>query len=219
MNKYSMITGFFVLILLQSCDYGILYDNPQPIGTYDLMSFPPSYIGKYKDDSNKATLIIEPARIIKISYNEFAFSKAEIDTMTDCRLAGDSLYVADLSRYLHISIMNDSVFGVLDSPDTLFTLSKNNILRKMKQNYFLSLIHKSGYWQVVRLREIKKGFIEFSVVPRKVNYDLLNSITRVKEYNFKEDSSNYYLVSPTQREFKKIVKEGLFNNSEFYRRQ
>jgi hypothetical protein len=218
MKKSIAFLGFVSMIIIYSCDYGILYEKPQPDNSIDLRTFPASLMGSFIDDSNKTLLQIDTLRIIKITRSEFAVSKAEIDTVADCKLEGDQLYVNDLNSYFPVKVINDSVFGKIEIPDTLFTLSKTNVLRKMKKDYFLSIGHKSGYWQVVRLRVHSDKLIEFSVIPLKVDYEILNHITPVRKIKDFNDSIEYYLISPSPYEFKTLLKKGLFNQTEIYHR-
>jgi hypothetical protein len=216
MRKVIYIIFGISLALFQSCDYGILYDIPQPAGLNDNESFPHSLLGTYYDDSSKVSLVIEPTRIIKITKYDISASKAEIDTMTDCKLIGDSLFLSDIKQFVYVEIENDSIYGVLARPDTLFTLSDNNILRNLKKNYFLNLAHESGYWQVIRLRELEKEMIEFSVVPQKVDYEKLNNITTVKQLKDQNDSILNYQINPSVRELKAMIRAGLFSGKEIY---
>ena len=212
----SFLLFGIALLLLQSCEYGILYDQPQPGGIENLNNFPQKLIGKYCDDSSNVDIVIEKNRVIKISYYDIEASKAEIDTLKDCKLIGDSLFLGDVQQFIHVDIINDSVFGVLTTPDTLFTISQFNILRKLKSDYFLSLIHESGNWQVIRLRQFKKENIEFSVIPQSVDFDKLNSITPIEQLKDHNDSILNYKVSPTFKQFEGMIRQGLFNKSEVY---
>jgi hypothetical protein len=115
------------MVLLQACDYGILYEKPQPDGSRNLETFPDFLVGKYYNDSAKVTVAITLNRIIKISEYDISASVAEIDTMNDCKLTGDSLFLKEMDKSVFVNIRNDSVFGILAQPDTLFTISKITI--------------------------------------------------------------------------------------------
>jgi hypothetical protein len=214
--KNILLVAFIFSFLLQSCDYGILYDQPQPVAIKNLNEFPEKIIGKYYDDSTNVGIVIETKRIIKITTYDIAVSKAEMDTLPDCKLVGDSLYLVDLQQFIPVNQTNDSVFGKLSSPDTLFTISHFNVLRKMKKNFFLSIMHESGNWQVIKLSKLKKSGIEFSVIPQSINFDQLNNITPIDQLKDHNDSILNYKITPSREQFETLINKGFFNKSEIY---
>jgi len=201
---------------MQSCDYGILYQTPQPGNTKNLKKFPSSLIGKYRNDSSKVTVLITKDKIIKINEYDISVSKAEIDTIKGCSLRGDSLFISELNTAIHVDLSADSVFGILKQPDTLFIISKNNILKNLSDEYFLNLKHGSDYWQVVRLCYKKNEFIEFSIVTHKIGYDVINDLTPVRTIKNENDSIINYHINPKINELKAIIEAGLFNTREIY---
>jgi hypothetical protein len=213
-----ILLGFLITAIMQSCNYGILYENPQPEGLKNLQSFPENFIGSYRNDSSEVTILILPNRIIKISDYDISVSKAEIDTMKDCKLIGDSLYISDFNESIFVDIHSDSVFGTLSNHDTLFTISDKNILRKYKQSCFINLNYDTGLWQVIKLSEQGNG-IEFSIINQKVDYEKLNRLTPVKAFHEPNDSIANYQIKPTFKEFKAILKAGLFDTNEKYKKQ
>lgn len=216
LKKIPVFLSFITIVIMQSCDYGILYQTPQPGNTKNLKKFPSSLIGKYRNDSSKVTVLITKNRVIKINEYDIAASRVEIDTMTDCKLIGDSLYISDINASVHVDLTTDSVFGILKQPDTLFIISKDNILRNLNDEYFLNLKHDSDYWQVVRLCYKKNEFIEFSVVTHKTGYDVINDLTPVRTIKNENDSILNYHINPKINELKSIIEAGLFDTREIY---
>lgn len=219
MRSQNLLICLSVLAILQSCDYGILYEVPQPGNSKNLKAFPVSIVGHYINDSSKNSLVILKEQVIKISNYDLAVSKNEIDTSKEARLIGDSLYLSDMNEVIPVKIENDSVFGIMPQRDTVFRISELNLLRKYKDDFFLNIQCSDSSWQVIRLTGLATGEIEFSIVNNKVDLEKLDQITKVQVVKDKSDSLINYKINPTRKEFLRLIKDGLFNQKQIYRRK
>jgi hypothetical protein len=217
-RSYCNLFWLLSFIILQSCDYGILYEVPQPGNSKNLDAFPVSIMGHYINDSSKNSLVILKNQVIKISNYDLAVSKNEIDTSKEGKLIGDSLYLSDMNEVIPVKIKNDSVFGIMPQRDTVFRISELNLLRKYKDDLFLNLQCSDSSWQVIRLTGLATGEIEFSIVNNKVDLEKLDRITKVQVVKDKSDSLINYKINPTRKEFLRLIKDGLFNQREIYRK-
>ena len=114
----------------------------------------------------------------------------------------------ETDRKIPFALDKDSIQFSVIQLDTVFELSKINILKKYKGYYFLN--RKSGElnWEVEKLT-IKKGQLTISEISNQFDLDQLREIT-----NTSIDTS--YTFTPTKKEFKKFIKSGGFKNNIVY---
>lgn len=94
------------------------------------------------------------------------------------------------------------------------------VLKKFKGDYVLSM-HEDNQWDVFLIRPTDDGFNLFLIDVNNKDraiLERLEKITAVKEMKSPEGEIEYYLINPSKREFKKIIKAGLFaKNERFFR--
>lgn len=119
----------------------------------------------------------------------------------------------DTASYL---VSGDQIDFILqEETDTLFNLSDNSTLRKLRGNYYLNFgcNKDSCNWNVYLLAPGHNG-LSLSYINIATDLLIMKSITDVTE--LPHDRSTTYLADPTRREFLKFVREGGFSNTEEY---
>jgi hypothetical protein len=119
---------------------------------------------------------------------------------------------------------SDSVhvsFRGFDINDDSAILSDSVVLTKWKKNYFLNTLEKSkGYWEVYLIRMLNENEIELLIIDGDDDNTVkdLEKYTTVTSQNTPEGKIDYYLISPSSKSFKGMVKDGVFKPSVIYTR-
>lgn len=119
---------------------------------------------------------------------------------------------------------NDSVHirtRGFDFPDETATLSDSIVLTKWKDFYFLNIRDNSkGLWEVYMIQKVNAFEIQVSSIDgeKKNNIDRLKKYTTVTSQLKSDGEIDYYLVNPSSKEFKSLVKDGFFDSQITYRK-
>ena len=108
-----------------------------------------------------------------------------------------------------------------DFPDETATLSDSIALTKWKDFYFLNIRDNSkGLWEVYMIQKVNAYEIQVSSIDgeKKVNIDRLKGYTTVTSQVKSDGEIDYYLINPSSKEFKSLVKDGFFENQMVYRK-
>lgn len=114
---------------------------------------------------------------------------------------------------IHIS------FRGFDIDDESAILSDSVVLTKWKKNYFLNILDQSkGYWEVYRIRSLHMDEIELSIIDGddEETVKKLKTYTKVTSQNTSEGKVDYFVISPSSKVFKQMVKDGIFKSSVIY---
>jgi hypothetical protein len=111
-----------------------------------------------------------------------------------------------------IKVLNDTT---LEKDE--FVISDQFIIREWKRNYFINIKEKEdSVWTLVVFKPTKKDFNlrNFSFKSDDLKkIKKLKKITETKEVKNKDGAVDYYLINPSRRELKKILK--LFPEHDF----
>jgi hypothetical protein len=218
-----------VFVLLSSCKEtpSVLFEHPQPPGEKDLPAFKNKYTGNYTLLNKKGPTVSISRNMIILHYSKnFSLPKNEVDTskialLTDRKITVyDSLFVMDGDTF-PFRIDGDSViFSLFRRDDTLFTIDENHILRYYKRTCFLNIRNPMGLWEVRTLRLKSDGTLTIATIPVKKNllYSL-NDITDVQGLNNSRGEVVRYIIDPTRKELKKILRRNLFRDRTLYRKE
>ncbi len=218
----------FILLILGiiSCEPtdGVKFDSPQPESVKALSEFRNKIHGHYLNFNNSdKVLIIQNSLITTKTSIRFSCQRAEIEI--DSLAKFDLNNNEELIRYLNqnggtTSIINDSIFYLQILFDTLFAIDNDHILKKYKGSYFLNYKYADNYWRVKKLTIKKDTLIIGEITPTDTLLSL-DYAEREVEYE-KSDSvlikieSEKYILSPTKREFKKLLRSEAFETTEKY---
>lgn len=134
---------------------------------------------------------------------------SEIDTNEVIK--NDSLFNTKTKEKYKIKRVNDTLFSNYIYSDTIFTINKQNVLKKFKGYFFLNkLIDKTGFWEVEKLH-LTKGVLTINGIETENELELLQSITETKM-----DTIKPFRIKPTKKQFKEFIKKNGFTNGEIY---
>ena len=114
------------------------------------------------------------------------------------------------------SVIDDSIFVNFSQIDTMFQISENQVLKKMKGGYFLNYEKNELDWRVKRI-EMKNDTLfigEISPTDSLLRYDFIEKDTTYNKY----DSSSYinFATRPSRKELKKLVNDNTFQKTKCY---
>lgn len=200
------ILVFLIGLTYLSCESPVSFNEPQPADTKNLNEFPNSLKGDYYNKADNVFLNISEKQILKIYDLYEKISKTELDS--SYKLIGDTLYNLSDSSKTFVKFDGDSLIFHFHSEDTLFDISKRNILRQFKGYFFLS-IGDSTSWDVKKLY-LKKGVLSISSITTNEDINILRNVT---ETAMDTTSFNFH---PTIRQFGNFIKKNGFQHSEYY---
>lgn len=205
MKANSLILIVFVALWHMSCQPHAAFEKPQPIDVKPLGEFPSKVKGKYLSLLD-STIINISSRIITRTYDfTNVVHVSQLDTTL--QLIGDSLFDHKTGKNSPVTIEGDSVIWQMNETDTLFMIDELNVLKKLKGYYFVNIYLVPDRWEVKKL-EFSKKFLIIS------NLNKEEDITQLKELTANHQDTVPYLFSPTQKQFKKFIKNNGFRNTE-----
>ena len=202
---YKIFYIFFLCSLLTACSEAILFEEPQPAGAEILIKFPEKIQGEYQSLSNRSVLHISDSLITRVY--DFNIKEHINNLDPNYRLKGDTLLDLDIGEKIIVKIIDDTIYHGFYSLDTLFYISENNVLKKYKSHYFLSTTSDNISWSVKKL-SANKGKLFISTISGKEDIALLKEITETQA------DTTAVKFKPTQKQFKKFIKENGFNETE-----
>ncbi len=208
--KNKLFLNVFLLIILNSCKEPIVtFEEAQPKNIKAINAFPEKIIGNYYNTENKTEITISKYSILKKMIIEDTLKISEIDTNEVIK--NDSLFNTKTKEKYKIKRVNDTLFSNYIYSDTIFTINKQNVLKKFKGYFFLNkLIDKTGFWEVEKLH-LTKGVLTINGIETENELELLQSITETKM-----DTIKPFRIKPTKKQFKEFIKKNGFTNGEIY---
>lgn len=192
-----------VIIFFFSCEPQsiVKFKDPQPVGSENLNSFPSRFTGHYVNDETSLAMIISAQQIVSRHEADLAEHKDSLQNYFD--IAYDSILDKETSARYHFTINGDTAYWHHTLPfDTIFSIEKGGVLRKLRGHYFLNMPVDSGYWNVRKI-DLVKGKLVVADIIDSADIANLQEITQTAN-----DST--YVFKPTRKQFKKYVKNDGF---------
>jgi hypothetical protein len=199
-------TIFLATLVLVSCGDLVRFEEPQPAGKSNEKRIPKRLIGQYLSLDDSAKLIIANGLIIRYSVSDFS---DRLDSVDMKEIKGDTTYSGTEDKLkFDVVVKGDSTFQHWGYYDTLFDVTKGDILRKYKGHYFLNEKFSANSWRVTTLTKIDNGLI-LGTISRKDDMNNLRTMTETK-------SDTIFSFRPTKKEMKKFLKgEGFSDRDTF----
>ena len=140
--------------------------------------------------------------------------KVEISKSANIDRTNDSALVSYFNQLGGETIINgDSISFSQSIIDTLFQIDENNILKVYKKRYFLNHKMKDSLWQVTKLKFKRDTLWIGKITPSDtlLQYDY----TKVDSVNT-EPNTKDYILNPSKKEFKKLMRSDAFEVTEKY---
>ncbi|OAZ04602.1 hypothetical protein [Flavobacterium succinicans] len=204
----KVVLLFCVLGIISCKKSEVAFAEAQPEKTSDLSSFPKHLLGEYYNVEQEKGLKISPFQIIRTMVMKDTFSRKDLSKYE--RITEDTLTNLQTSEKYVIKKINDSLFTNYVFVDTVFTINKDNVLRKMKGYYFLNSKSNNDLWLVKKLF-LQKGQLSINDVAANEDIALLEEITATKR-----DTTSPFIVQPTKKQFRAFIKKNGFSEGEVY---
>lgn len=156
-----------------ACEEPVLFTQPQPVETSSLDHFPKRWQGEYLllDDSSR--LVIGQGTMIAM--NEWDVRRSVPDLDSTEILIGDTLLTFGQGQSIPVFVRNDSVFGTIRLIDTLFTISEQQIVKRMAGSLIINRAHGSAGWEVSRM-SLSSGKLRIAEIKDPGSLSALNEV-------------------------------------------
>jgi len=197
---------FLTTLVLVSCGDLVRFEEPQPAGQSNEKMIPKRLIGQYLSLDDTAKLVIANGLIIRYSITDLS---GKVDTVDMKNIKGDTTYSGTEDRLkFDIVVKGDSTFQHWGYYDTLFDVTKGDILRKYKGYYFLNEKVSENSWSVTTLTKIENGLTLGTIS----SIDDINNLRTVTETK----SDTIFSFRPTKKEMKKFLKGKGFSDRDTF---
>jgi hypothetical protein len=195
--------------VIVSCekDSGVRFETPQPEGQRDEQSIPKKIIGSYRSLSDSSVLTITSTQITKSFNGRYSGLVSELDSIDKIAIKNDT-YFSEVSGNLRskIVVKGDSLFESVQYTDTIFLLSKSDVLRKFKGYLFINRETSPDRWSVTKIGIIKNSLI-LGTILSKEDLEHLRELTNTR-------SDSIHEFRPTKKQLKQFIKEKGFQHEE-----
>jgi hypothetical protein len=210
------------ILLITSCqdENRVKFEKPQPDKVKAIDNFGKEIQGVYVKFSNpNKRLIVHPDYIATNLTIQFKVGRfgLKIDSSAQIDLQNDSAVIRYFEQHgARATFQGDSIIYSQSIVDTIFYIEANQVLKKYKRNYFLNYQFDDHYWRVkkMKLRGDTLYFGEIYPDDSLLHYDYAAIDTNINEKHAKE-----YILSPSRREFKKLMRSRAFATTEKYIKQ
>nr|WP_315220963.1 hypothetical protein [uncultured Flavobacterium sp.] len=176
------------------------FTDPQPLNDSELNGFPSKFRGLYENDST--FIRIEEDRILKEYFYKSRFHKKFLDSLKqDYNVLGNQIIDNQTNEKLDLYTKGDSLEIVKKNIDTLFRFSYNQKAKRINGQLVLSF-RDSIFW-TIRTISLEKNILRLKDIYLPEDLTKLDSVTTTKG---KMLDSISYLIKPTRKEFKNILK-------------
>jgi hypothetical protein len=205
---------FFIGIFLfagcaDSISSFVFFDKPQPDNTKSLDSFSKILQGRYSDSDEVSILTIGNNIITRHFNYDCKLPQDSLDS--SFKIVGDTIIDLTDGTKEKVLLKGDTIIVHFDVIDTIFNISKGDVLKKFKGYYFLNR-PEGNDWSVQSL-SLKKGILTIS-------YISIDGIQKLG--NITETASDTILLpinfNLTKKQFKTFVKQNGFDEQEIFMR-
>lgn len=177
------------------------FEDPQPINDSELRGFPSKFKGLYRN--NDSTYIrIEEDRIVQEYFYKYRFHKYFLDSLKQkYEIVNDQLIDKATKEKFDFYYKGDSIEMVEKSIDTIFRFSLNQKAKRIDGQLVLST-RDSVFWNIKTIA-LEKNILKIKRIYLREDLTKFDSVTLIKG-NMLDSTS--YLIKPTRREFKNILK-------------
>lgn len=219
MKKIVLI--FVLVIALGSCKkvrvrpcpdcFFLYFENPQPEDYSELDRFPHRFKGFYKNEDSTFLKIDEDRMILKYFW-KYKIHKNELDSMrSDFYIYDDKIISKNSKENIYLHSKGDSLELLETYSDTIFRFSYYQKAKRINGQLILST-KDSIFWNIQFL-SLNNSIIKLKDLYLSSDLKKLDSVTATKAQVI---DSMSYLIKPTRREFKRILKIKNFGTDQVF---
>ncbi len=205
-NIIYLTTLFFVFNLL-SCETPVIFTEHQPQGYQAQPSFFSYYKGSYFSELDSSLIIISDNVFCKERLYDIAMPMSVLDTMEGVELKNGSIKLEGEKEWFPTTIIDDIVHTQITKRDTLFEIGKDQVLTMFRGHQILNNKRDDKNWEIAILSLDVQMNLAISIATEPKDLERLQQITAVKDLS--KGDTVQYLITPTVREFNRILKEEL----------
>ncbi len=209
MNLVKFIFTALCIGIFASCQPPVVFGEPQPVGIKSLSQIPDNYKGIYWCKVDSALLFVDDRTFIKRKEFLIKLTKAEIDSSTDLELQNGRLYVNDWGSSFSIEEKGDTIISKVVMRDTIFFITKEQILKPFKGHLILNTKLDENAWAVLVASHKGVGILSLARAEIPENLAQLDSITPVKTLSERDEEGTQIYITPTAEQFGRILDRGL----------
>ncbi|KUJ59983.1 hypothetical protein AR687_20395 [Flavobacteriaceae bacterium CRH] len=193
--------------------FDFCFENPQPVNDSELDHFPNKFKGLYMS-KDSTFLRIEEDRIIKESFYKFKFHKNFLDSIKGSYEFTDGKIIdKETNKKIDFLIKGDSIEIINKYTDTLFRFSYYEKAKRINGQLVLS--RKDSIFWNIQLLNFQNNTLKITDIYLPEDLKKLDSVTAIKAQIV---DSMSYLIRPTRREFKNILKiKNLGTDQEYHK--
>lgn len=211
MKRLNLISTFIILTSLFACEPPVTFNEPQPTDIDNLSKFPKRLQGQYLNFADNSILFVSDKLIQRIYDFDYKVHLNQLDSAE--QLFGDTIINVKTKERTLVKHDGDSLITHVHYIDTLFQINYNDVVRKFKGYYFLNKRYDKSSW-VVKKIQLTKGQLILSSISTKLDIENLKEISETPQ-----DTVPPFKFSATKKQFKQIIKNDGFSDSETFVRQ
>lgn len=189
----------------------LCFENPQPVASSELSAIPNNFLGLYQD-KDSAFLKIDKNLITRFRFEKSKIHERDLDSMkNDFTLSKDKIIFKETNLVFTRKKLGDSIQLERKNTDTIFQFSANQKVKRYKGNLILNS-KLENYWKV-NVLTFENKILKFKYFTES-DLAFIDSIMINKSILI--DSSSY-LLKPTKKEFRKILKKD-FTTTLYYKK-
>jgi hypothetical protein len=209
MNRFTIIGIVIIALFLESCEPAAIFDQPQPVYINPLTSFPGRLQGKYLSVDQASIVTIEDKLLTRTF--DFDVQEHKDSISSSYILKGDTITDQTNGTKEKVLLKGDYVIKHVHWIDTLFNISEDNVLKKLKGYYFLNIRYSDSAWEVIKL-SLKDGVLTVGSVSVEEDLQKLEKITETSSDTL---PSRFTLK---RKQFKKFIRQEGFSEQETFTR-
>lgn len=209
MRNSGILLIITALFCITACDPVVTFDQPQPAGAGNLSHFPVRLQGIYQSTSGESRLLVGENLLIRTTDYDLVIHRNELDSTS--RITGDTLIDLETNEKTVIRFAGDSILFPVFYSDTIFAISKTQLLRKLKGRYFLNTLHEKSGWELRELT-LSKGILTMAEIGP-------GGFDKIKEIIEKPtDTLPAFHIKADRKQFRQVIDAGAFEKTgSFYK--
>lgn len=204
MKKFILLMSILLFISCKETRIegdNLYFENPQPFESSELSTIPNIFLGLYQD-KDSVFLKIDKNLITRYRFEKSNIHERDLDSMkNDFILRKDKIIFKETNLVFTRKKLGDSIQLEHKNIDTIFQFSASQKVKRYKGNLILNSKFEN-YWKV-NLLTFENKILKFKYFTES-DLAFIDSLTINKSILIDSFS---YLLKPTKKEFRKILKK------------